>query len=109
MLEEIIVTIEHLTAQTYRTRLFRPLTESRWHLEESCFERPSFHLETPLSMNALSRFELFNFPSLYATCIYENTRGGLSHRNVTTFYLRTMKTENFFPLGFSDQWSFVEI
>ena len=26
--------------------------------------RASFQLENPLSMNALSRFELFNFPSL---------------------------------------------
>ena len=33
----ILVTFEHLTTHIYGIQLFRSLTESRWHLEESYF------------------------------------------------------------------------
>ena len=70
MLEEIfliIVTFEHLNNTNILNTTISTLHQITIAPGRVVFLKAtlaSFQLENPLSMNALSRFELFNFPSL---------------------------------------------
>ena len=117
MLEEnflIIVIFEHLTTQTVYTEhnYFDPSPNHDGTWKSFKGHASIFPAGKSIEYERLTKIRTVQLSvsvSNHDSCMHDNTGGRLPHRNVTTFYLQTIKTENIFSLGFSDQRSVVEI